>query len=54
MMTVAGPIKFRPNGTLVDPCDASIQWQNGKQELIWPEKFRTKELIYPIPSWSSR
>jgi branched-chain amino acid transport system substrate-binding protein len=54
MMTVAGPIKFRPNGTLVDPCDASIQWQNGKQELIWPVKFRTKELIYPMPSWSKR
>ena len=54
MMSVAGPIKYRPNGTLVDPCDASIQWQNGKQELIWPEKFRTKGLIYPMPAWSSR
>jgi branched-chain amino acid transport system substrate-binding protein len=54
MMTVAGPIKYRPNGTLLDPCDASIQWQNGKQELVWPEKFKTKEFIYPMPGWDKR
>jgi branched-chain amino acid transport system substrate-binding protein len=54
LMTVTGPIKYRPNGTLIDPCDASIQWQNGNQELVWPEKFKTKELIYPMPEWGKR
>ena len=29
MMTVIGKIKFRPNGTLIDPCPAVVQWLGG-------------------------
>jgi branched-chain amino acid transport system substrate-binding protein len=29
MMTVVGKVKFRPNGTLIDPCPAVVQWLGG-------------------------
>ncbi|MFC1863409.1 ABC transporter substrate-binding protein [Thermodesulfobacteriota bacterium] len=53
MMTVVGPLKFTENGTsIVDP--VLLQWQNGNEELVWPENLRTKPLIYPIPTWKER
>lgn len=54
MMTVVGPIKFRPNGTVIGSLGVIAQWQSGKQELIWPDKYRTKPLAYPMPKWSER
>lgn len=54
MMTVRGPVKFRNDGTLIDPIPVICQWQGGVQELIWAEKFRTKLLIYPMPRWEER
>ena len=33
MMTVVGKVKFRPNGTLIDPCPAVVQWLAGKPEV---------------------
>lgn len=49
MMTVVGLVKFRPDGTAIDPVAPVSQWQSGKQETVWPEKFKTKPLLYPIP-----
>jgi branched-chain amino acid transport system substrate-binding protein len=54
MMTVGGPVKFLENGLVEAPCSAVVQWQNQKQELIWPREFKTKDLIYPIPPWNKR
>jgi branched-chain amino acid transport system substrate-binding protein len=54
MMTVVGPIKFRQDGTVVGSLGVIAQWQNGKQEMVWPDKCRTKPLIYPMPKWSER
>jgi branched-chain amino acid transport system substrate-binding protein len=54
MMTVGGPVKFRKDGLVEAPCSAVVQWQNQKQELIWPSEFKTKDLFYPIPPWSKR
>jgi branched-chain amino acid transport system substrate-binding protein len=54
MMTVMGKIKFRPNGTLIDPCPATFQWIAGSQKLIWPPEFRETTLAYPIPAWKDR
>ncbi|MDH5696401.1 MAG: amino acid ABC transporter substrate-binding protein [Dehalococcoidia bacterium] len=54
MMTVVGQVKFRPNGTPIDPVQPVVQWQNGAQELIWPPEYVTKPLAYPIPKWSER
>ena len=54
MITVIGRVKFRPNGTLIDPCPAVVQWQGGTQKLVWPKEFREASFVYPIPSWKER
>ena len=51
--TVIGPVKFRPDGTGVVQ-SVFIQWQGGKQELVWPKEFATKPLAYPAPPFSKR
>jgi branched-chain amino acid transport system substrate-binding protein len=51
--TVIGPVKFRPDGTGVVQ-SVFIQWQNGKQELVWPKEFATAPLAYPAPPYSKR
>jgi hypothetical protein len=53
MTTVIGPVKFRPDGTgLV--ANAFAQWQNGKQELVYPKESATAQLLYPAPPFSKR
>jgi branched-chain amino acid transport system substrate-binding protein len=54
MMTVVGPIKFKPDGTVISSLGVIAQWQNGKQEMIWPDKYQTKPMVYPMPDWSKR
>ncbi|RJX24484.1 MAG: hypothetical protein C4554_08885 [Dethiobacter sp.] len=46
IMTVVGPVKFRENGTNLTPCNAIVQWQNGKLELIWPPEHAKKDIIF--------
>ncbi len=53
MTTVIGPVKFRPDGTGIVQ-SVFIQWQNGKQELVWPREFATAALAYPAPPFSKR
>ncbi|MCD6442524.1 MAG: ABC transporter substrate-binding protein [Thermotogae bacterium] len=31
-----------------------LQWQNGKQEVIWPFEVQTADFIYPFPKWEDR
>lgn len=31
-----------------------LQWQKGKQQVIWPFEFATSQLAYPFPSWEKR
>jgi branched-chain amino acid transport system substrate-binding protein len=54
MMTTVGHVKFRANGTVIDPCPATIQWQKGAQKLVWPKEFKEADFVYPIPEWKSR
>lgn len=54
MMTVIGRVKFRPDGTVIDPCPAVAQWLGGSQKLVWPKEFRETTLLYPIPQWNER
>jgi branched-chain amino acid transport system substrate-binding protein len=28
-----------------------LQWQNGRQEVIWPFEVQSKSLVYPLPAW---
>src|SRR5439155_18653931 len=53
MTTVIGPVKFRPDGTGIVQ-QAFLQWQNGKQELVWPKEFATAPLAYPAPPFAKR
>jgi len=53
MMTVVGPVKFRPDGTGIVQ-SVFNQWLNGKQELVWPKEFATAPLGYPAPPFAKR
>jgi branched-chain amino acid transport system substrate-binding protein len=53
MMTVLGPLKFRPDGTGIVQ-HVFLQWLNGKQELVWPKDSATAALAYPAPAFSRR
>jgi len=54
MMTLVGKVKFRPDGTAIDPCPASVQWLSGSQKLVWPKEFRETSFVYPMPGWKER
>ncbi len=53
MDTVIGPVKFNADGTgqVITIFD---QWQNGKQELIWPLDQPTKPIAYPAVPFDQR
>ena len=53
MTTVIGPVKFRPDGTGIVH-QAFLQWQNGRQELVWPKESATAQLAYPAPPFAKR
>lgn len=53
VMTVIGPVRFRPDGTGVVQT-VFLQWQRGNQELVWPKEFATAPLQYPAPPWAQR
>ncbi len=53
LTTVIGPVRFRPDGTGIVQ-SVFIQWQNGKQELVWPREFATAPLAYPAPPFARR
>ncbi|HKX16926.1 MAG TPA: amino acid ABC transporter substrate-binding protein [bacterium] len=53
MQTVEGPVRFRPDGTGI-VTTVFVQWQGGKQELVWPKDLGGARLIYPAPPWRAR
>jgi branched-chain amino acid transport system substrate-binding protein len=53
MTTVIGPVKFNPDGT-GQVVTILNQWQNGKQELVWPPDQQTKPLAYPAVPFKER
>jgi len=53
MMTVSGPVRFRPDG-VGDVGVPFLQWQKGKHELVWPKEFATAPFVYPAPPWGQR
>jgi hypothetical protein len=53
MNTVIGPVKFRPDGTGI-VAQALLQWQAGKQELVWPTEAATAKLAFPAPPFAKR
>jgi len=54
-MTIMGPLKFKPNGKAVGKYMQTMsQWQNGRDELIWPKDQASAPLAYPILPWDKR
>ena len=53
LQTVIGPVRFRPDGTGIVPT-VFVQWQAGKQELVWPKDLGAGRLVYPAPRWRDR
>jgi branched-chain amino acid transport system substrate-binding protein len=53
MQTVMGPVRFQPDGTGV-VTTVFVQWQAGRQELVWPKDLGGARLIYPAPPWRAR
>jgi branched-chain amino acid transport system substrate-binding protein len=51
--TVIGNVTFNPDGTgkVLDPM---IQWQNGKQVVVWPLDQANAKLAYPAPPFDKR
>lgn len=55
MMTIMGPMKFKSNGRGEGKyLQTMSQWQNGKDELIWPTDQASAPLAYPMPPWDKR
>jgi branched-chain amino acid transport system substrate-binding protein len=54
MMTVAGPVKFKPNGPAEIQYVPVVQYQNGIETLVFPENLKEKGAIYPAPAWKQR
>jgi branched-chain amino acid transport system substrate-binding protein len=52
MMTVKGPIKFRPNDTAIAIYGVR-QWQNGLQQVIWPPDIASAKVMV-APPWNKR
>jgi branched-chain amino acid transport system substrate-binding protein len=44
----AGPVKYDKDHVFRMPC-YMLQWQNGKCEIVYPQKLATAKLIYPLP-----
>jgi branched-chain amino acid transport system substrate-binding protein len=53
MKTVIGPVSFRKNG-MGRVTYYVVQWQKGKQVLVWPKNVATAPLVYPMPPWNKR
>lgn len=53
MQTVVGPVRFRPDGTGIQPF-VVVQWQNGTQQMVWPKELGATQLLYPAKPWRER
>lgn len=53
MTTVAGPVKFNPDGT-GQVVTVINQWQDGKQLLVWPVDQAVGKVAYPAKAWKER
>jgi branched-chain amino acid transport system substrate-binding protein len=49
--TVAGHFALSPTGLQVGYTSYVLQWQHGKQELVWPADQATAALEDPHPAW---
>ncbi len=53
LSTVAGPVRFRADGTGIVPF-VVVQWQGGSQQLVWPKELGAVPFLYPARPWRER
>lgn len=53
LQTVAGPVRFRTDGTGIVPF-VVVQWQGGRQVLVWPKEHGAAPFQYPARPWRER
>ncbi len=54
MDTVYGHFKVDARGIQAGFASALLQWQNGKQVVVWPDAVAQGKPILPTPPWSAR
>ena len=54
MDTVYGHFKVEARGIQVGFASALLQWQQGKQAVVWPDAVAQGKPILPTPPWSAR
>ena len=54
MDTVFGRFKVDDKGIQVGYTSALLQWQQGKQVVVWPDAIAQGKPILPTPPWSAR
>jgi branched-chain amino acid transport system substrate-binding protein len=52
--TVLGDFAVDERGFQVGQKAVTIQWQDGKQAVVWPEESATGQLRFPTPPWHQR
>jgi branched-chain amino acid transport system substrate-binding protein len=52
--TVMGDFAVDERGFQVGQKAVTIQWQDGKQVVVWPDELASAKLRFPTPSWSQR
>ncbi len=53
MDTVIGRVTFRDDGTGVVGSPV-LQYQNGRQEVVWPTNIATASFVFPAPAYNQR
>ncbi len=55
LMTFFGDFKIDPEtGLQTAHSMVSVQWQNGKKVIVWPQAAATGKLYYPMPTFAER
>jgi branched-chain amino acid transport system substrate-binding protein len=52
--TVFGRFKVDPTGVQIGHKMLTIQWQDGKKVIVWPEELAPGKPRFPTPPWSER
>jgi branched-chain amino acid transport system substrate-binding protein len=52
--TVFGEFTVDERGFQIGHKAITIQWQDGKQVVIWPDEVLAGKLRFPTPPWSGR
>jgi branched-chain amino acid transport system substrate-binding protein len=53
LMTAMGRVRFDTNQVASTLHVILVQWQNGVQQIVWPNESSTAQLLYPMPYWST-